>query len=83
MFTFDTLSTMRADTLVPAALQFAVFGVGAPQVEKRYTQSQNDITYNVAKHAATSSKLRYVKNSGICETTKGVNQYSGYADVCK
>ncbi|KAN0094566.1 Alpha/Beta hydrolase fold [Tylopilus felleus] len=27
------------------------------------------------------TKLRYVANSGICETTPGVTQYSGYIDV--
>ena len=27
------------------------------------------------------TSLRYVANSGICETTPGVNQYSGYIDV--
>ena len=26
-------------------------------------------------------KLRYVTNSGICETTPGVNQASGYIDL--
>lgn len=51
------------------------------QLDKRYTTTDNGITYNVHEHAATNSKLRYVKNSGICETTPGVNQYSGYVDV--
>jgi len=27
------------------------------------------------------TNLRYVRNSGICETTPGVAQYSGYIDV--
>ena len=27
------------------------------------------------------TNLRYVANSGICETTPGVSQYSGYIDV--
>jgi hypothetical protein len=27
------------------------------------------------------TNLRYVANSGICETTPGVTQYSGYIDV--
>ena len=27
------------------------------------------------------TKLRFVKNSGVCETTPGVNQLSGYIDV--
>lgn len=29
------------------------------------------------------TKLRYVKNSGVCETTPGVEQISGYIDVGK
>ena len=29
------------------------------------------------------TNLRYVANSGICETTPGVTQYSGYIDVGK
>lgn len=33
---------------------------------------------NVFEHAAMNSKMTFVKNSGICETTPGVNQYSGY-----
>lgn len=32
-------------------------------------------------HNATG--IRYVKNSGICETTPGVKQISGYIDVGK
>ncbi|KAH6952759.1 hypothetical protein HG530_000637 [Fusarium avenaceum] len=35
------------------------------------------------QHAATNSKLEYVTNSGICETTPGVGQYSGYLSVGK
>ncbi|KAJ3575512.1 hypothetical protein NP233_g1062 [Leucocoprinus birnbaumii] len=31
--------------------------------------------------AVTPGKLRYKQNSGICETTPGVNQVSGYGDV--
>ncbi len=27
------------------------------------------------------AKLRYVRNSGVCETTPGVNQMSGYIDI--
>ncbi|KAG6329227.1 hypothetical protein ID866_9861 [Astraeus odoratus] len=27
------------------------------------------------------TNLRYVMNSGICETTRGVTQYSGYVEV--
>ncbi|RGP60894.1 carboxypeptidase s1 [Fusarium sporotrichioides] len=45
------------------------------------TEQHGDVVYNVYHHAATRSKLSFVKNSGICETTPGVNQYSGYLSV--
>lgn len=38
----------------------------------------DDLDLNVFEHAATRSSLEYVTNPGICETTPGVNQYSGY-----
>lgn len=39
------------------------------------------INYTVFEHARTSTKLSYVTNSGICESTPRVNQYSGYLSV--
>ncbi|KAH7262819.1 putative carboxypeptidase S1 [Fusarium tricinctum] len=48
---------------------------------KQSTEQHGDVVYNVYHHAATRSKLSFVKNSGICETTPGVNQYSGYLSV--
>lgn len=42
---------------------------------------KNGIKYNVFEHGATGAKVEFVKNSGICETTPGVNQYSGYFSV--
>lgn len=39
------------------------------------------MNYTVFEHAATGAKLEFVTNSGICETTAGVNQYSGYLSV--
>jgi hypothetical protein len=35
----------------------------------------------VFQHEATGASLDFVTNSGICETTPGVNQYSGYLSV--
>ncbi|KAM0431016.1 hypothetical protein ACHAPT_005653 [Fusarium lateritium] len=40
-------------------------------------------TLKVFNHVATNSKLEYVSNSGICETTPGVDQHSGYLSVGK
>ncbi|KAA8642808.1 putative carboxypeptidase S1 [Aspergillus tanneri] len=45
------------------------------------TVKRDGITYNVFHHRATGATLEFVKNSGICETTPGVNQYSGYLSV--
>ncbi|KAF8887449.1 serine carboxypeptidase [Gymnopilus junonius] len=36
---------------------------------------------DVQTHLSTTGKLRIVENSGICETTPGVYQASGYADI--
>lgn len=61
----------------------AYLTVAAPSIkqDKRSTLEQDGVTYNVFEHAATGAKLKFVTNSGICETTPGVNQYSGYLSV--
>lgn len=69
--------------LFVATLALAGSAIAAP----RYTHDRRDVVerdgtvYNVFEHAATGAKLEFVKNSGICETTPGVNQYSGYLSV--
>ncbi|KAF2489930.1 putative carboxypeptidase S1 [Lophium mytilinum] len=50
-------------------------------MDKRSTTVKNGVTYEVFEHAATGAKLEFVKNSGICEKSAGVNQYSGYLSV--
>lgn len=37
--------------------------------------------FTVLEHAATGVNLEFVTNSGICEITPGVNQYSGYISI--
>ena len=49
--------------------------------DKRSFVERDGTTYTVFEHAATGAKLEFVTNSGICETTPGVNQYSGYLSV--
>lgn len=51
------------------------------QKDKRSIVERDGVTYHVFEHAATGAKIEFVKNSGICETTPGVNQYSGYLSV--
>lgn len=48
------------------------------RLNKRYVQHRNGVPHNVLEHRATGATMSYVTNSGICETTPGVNQYSGY-----
>ena len=49
--------------------------------DKRSMVERDGVVYHVFEHAATGAKIEFVNNSGICETTKGVNQYSGYLSV--
>ena len=53
----------------------------AGPVDRRSFVERDGVNYTVFEHAATGAKLEFVTNSGICETTKGVNQYSGYLSV--
>lgn len=48
--------------------------------DKHSKVKRDGVTYDVFR-AATGAKLEYVKNSGVCETTPGVNQESGYLSV--
>lgn len=49
--------------------------------DKRFFVERDGTNFTVFEHAATGAKLEFVRNSGICETTPGVNQYSGYLSV--
>jgi len=49
--------------------------------DKRSFVERNGVTYNVFEHSATGAKLEFVTNSGVCETTPGVKQHSGYLSV--
>lgn len=49
--------------------------------DKRSFVERDGTNYTVFEHAATGATIEFVTNSGICETTPGVNQYSGYLSV--
>lgn len=62
----------------------AGFACAAPAVTakgKRSTVVEDGVKYTVFEHAATNASIKFVTNSGICETTPGVNSYSGYLSV--
>ena len=77
---------MWFSTLLSVGLALGGALVSAAPVEpmlkdKRSFSERDGVNYTVFEHAATGAKLEFVTNSGICETTKGVNQYSGYLSV--
>jgi hypothetical protein len=48
---------------------------------KRSFIERDGVERTIFEHEATGATLDFVTNSGICETTPGVNQYSGYISV--
>jgi hypothetical protein len=48
---------------------------------KRSFIERDGVKRTIFEHEATGATLDFVTNSGICETTPGVNQYSGYISV--
>ena len=68
--------------LFKLALALATFTILIPvQADRRSFEVKNDVNYTIFEHGATGAKLSFVTNSGVCETTPGVNQYSGYFSV--
>lgn len=52
-----------------------------PVDNERSLYKREGVEHTIVKHHATNTTLDFVKNSGICETTPGVKQYSGYIDI--
>ena len=73
--------------IIAAGLALTSFALASPlpndpeAKDKRSFVERDGTNYTVFEHAATGAKLEFVTNSGICETTPGVNQYSGYLSV--
>jgi hypothetical protein len=64
------------------ALASASLAIASPALFDRHSfVVRGGVNHTVFEHAATGSTTSYVTNSGICETTSGVNQYSGYFSV--
>ncbi|KAA8568289.1 hypothetical protein EYC84_007325 [Monilinia fructicola] len=74
---FTSLSLVAC--LLPAVLAAPASEGG--KKDKRTIEVRDGVNHTVFYHAATDSTLSFVTNSGICETTPGVNQYSGYLSV--
>jgi hypothetical protein len=67
--------------LTLASATFAIAFESPVLVDGRSFQVKDGVNYTIFEHAATGATLSFVTNSGVCETTPGVNQYSGYISV--
>lgn len=73
--------------VILAGLALSPFSLASPlpndheAKDKRSFVERDGTNYTVFEHAATGAKIEFVTNSGICETTPGVTQYSGYLSV--
>ena len=63
------------------------FAAAAPSLRRVLSEDRvsfverNGVNYTVFNDTSTGAVMEFVTNSGICETTPGVNQYSGYLSV--
>ncbi|KAF8269045.1 putative carboxypeptidase S1 [Lactarius quietus] len=72
MFGISTILTLAS----------ATFAIASPVLVDRHSyQVKGGVNYTVFEHASTGAMLSFVTNSSVCETTPGVNQYSGYLSV--
>lgn len=74
----------RAFALVATLLSFSLQVAGSPVSSikgKRSIEIRDGVAHTIFEHEATNSSIDFVTNSGVCETTPGVNQYSGYFSV--
>jgi carboxypeptidase D len=64
-----------------ASLFTRVIALRTVRHDKRSIVERGGVVYNVFEHGSTGSKIEFVTDSGICEMTPGVKQYSGYLSV--
>ena len=77
---------MRFSTRLISGIALSTLALASPlpdssSKDKRSFVERDGTNFTVFEHAATGAKIEFVTNSGICETTPGVNQYSGYLSV--
>jgi hypothetical protein len=72
MFLISSLLTLTLTTFTIAT---------SPLVNQNSRSCGNGSNYTTVDDPTTGSTLSFVTNSGICETTPEVNQYSGYISL--
>lgn len=73
------VKAIASTVLTALVVSLPVYGVAIERGVVSFVEDGVDrLLFN---HSETRCTLDIVKNSGICETTPGVNQYSGYLSV--
>ncbi|KAG9233250.1 Alpha/Beta hydrolase protein [Amylocarpus encephaloides] len=71
-------------TLTLQTLALNIPSAAPPELRGTRTFVKRDgVDHTIFEHEATGAKIDYVANSGVCETTRGVDSYSGYVSVGK
>ena len=78
---FSFLAALAVAATPALAAQFPTFADTAAQSNVALDLGTDFVEFQSKN--LDDTKLRFVKNSGVCETTPGVNQLSGYIDVGK
>ena len=53
--------------------------IPTPRADALYATEQRDgVVHSIWEDPASGATVSFVNNSGICETTPGVNHYAGY-----
>ena len=75
---------MRLLAALLGACISAVWGSAVPRADEVHTSGVLDLGTEYVTFKSDimdDTSLRFVRNSGVCETTPGVEQLSGYVDV--
>lgn len=80
------LSLIFITTPLPSWLSLVTCAIPTPHLSQSSNSKVSIVErdgkkFTIIEHAATGVKLECVTNSGICETTPGVNQSSGYISI--
>lgn len=60
---------------------FEARDLSARSINEDVPIEERAVSRSIFQHESTGAQIDFVTNSGICETTPGVNQYSGYLSV--
>lgn len=75
------MSIRLALFLAGLSITLAALAASHPDLALDTYATKEGVSHTTITDRTTNVTLDYVTNSGVCETTPGVNQYSGYLDI--